>query len=371
MKRSLFIFVVVVFAFPLTAEVRVGVNTEFYNTFTSLTGVDEVWAYAMTGQTGLKFQNKGSRAIRGELSLEFIEMGSALLPSLKKLYIRPGFGDVLVSVGKTRSTWGAGFAFNAGDIIFGSDSVTFDITAADPRTETAWLTSAEVPLGDFSFFELIILPGQMDLTDPDNPTVPTVDKTSAGGRVSFEAGDFNVQGGYLYRGDLIAGLGSSGHRAFISFEGISPMDWHLSTSTATDTDSLNQDTLENSWKISGGASRDHFMGEYDDISLGWRIEFLVKPFCEWEESDTTGVEYGLYLFPSVNLVPQGNLVYSLSSIISPLDLSAHTTFGVSWNIYEELTLLGYASVQTGEAGDVFNLDNPVGLSFSLGGRYVY
>ena len=114
-----------------------------------------------------------------------------------------------------------------------------------------------------------------------------------------------------------------------------------------------------------------FIGEYEDIILGWRIEFLVKPFCEWEESDTTGVEYGLYLFPSVNLVPQGNLVYSLSSIISPLDLSAHTSFGVSWNIYEELTLLGYASVQTGEAGDVFNLDNPVGLSFSLGGRYVY
>ncbi len=371
MKSYLIIFFVVVFLFPLSSEVRVGVNMEFYNTITSLTGVDEAWTYTLTGQVGLKFQNKGSRVIRGELSLEFIELVPTLLPSLKKLYIRPSFGDVLVSVGKTRSTWGAGFAFNAGDIIFGSDSVTFDTTASDPRTETAWLTNVEIPLGDFAFFELIILPGQMDFTDPENSIFPTLDKTSAGGRVSFEVGVFNIQTGYLYRGDLIAGLGSAGHRAFISFESISPVDWHLSTSTATDRDSFNQETLKSNWMITGGASYDHFIGEYEDIMLGWRFEFFIKPFGEWEESDTSGAEYGLYLFPSINLAPRGNLVFSLSSIFSPLDLSAHTTFGVSWNIFEELTLLGYASVQAGEAGDVFNLDNSGGISISLGVRYVY
>ncbi len=371
MKRYLVIIVTSLIIFPISAEVKVGVNTEFYNTVTSLTGVDEAWTYTLTGQVGLKFQNKGSRAIRGELSLEFIEIAPTLLPSLKKLYIRPSFGDVLVSVGKTRSTWGAGFAFNAGDIIFGSDSVTFDIAAADPRTETAWLTNVEIPLGDFSFLELIILPGQMDFSDPDNPIFPTLDKTSAGVRVSFEVGVFNIQTGYLYRGDLIAGLGSVGHRAFISFEGISPVDWHLSTSTATDKDNCNQEILENSWMITGGASYDHFIGEYEDIMLGWRIEFFIKPFGEWEESDTPGADYGLYLFPSISLAPRGNLVFSLSSIFSPLDLSAHTTFGVSWNIFEELTLLGYASVQAGEVGDVFNLDNSGGISITLGIRYVY
>lgn len=249
--------------------------------------------------------------------------------------------------------------------------MSFDTTAADPRTETAWLTGAEIPLGRFSFLEIIALPGNIDFTDPDAPAMPTLDEASAGARISLEAGDFNIQAGYLYRGDRIAGLGSTGQRAFLSLEGISPVDWHLSTAAAADRDSLNRETLENSWMITGGASYDHLIGEYEEVSLGWRIEFLLKPFGEWEESESSVGEYGIFLFPSVNLVPPGNLAYSLSSIISPLDLSAHTTFGVSWNIYEELTLLGYASVQAGEDEDVFNIETPGGMSFSLGGRYIY
>ena len=114
----------------------------------------------MQGSAGMSFMSRGSRDVKGEIALDFSEAGGMLTPVLQKLYIRPYFGDVKVSIGKTRTTWGAGFAFNAGDIIFGSDSVSFDTTSDDPRSETAWLTNAEIPLGDFSFLELIVLPGE-------------------------------------------------------------------------------------------------------------------------------------------------------------------------------------------------------------------
>jgi hypothetical protein len=374
MKKILLVMILGLVLLPVWGEVRVGVNTEFYNSITSVSGIDETWSYTLTGQAGLSFKNASSRAIRGEVALDFTEVGPYLMPSLRKLYIRPSFGGVRVSVGKTRTTWGAGFAFNAGDVIFGSDSVDFNTQATDPRTETAWLTSVEIPLGAFSFVEGIALPGSIDVTDPLAPVMPALDKTSAGLRLSFEAGVFNIQAGYLYRGDLIAGMGPIGHRAYISLEGIAPLDWHLSTSATTDVDRILEDVLKDSWMITGGASYNSTLGPARGITLGWHLEALAKPYGSFEENhDEAGpdTEYGLYLFPSINFIPPGNVVYSISSVVSPVDLSANTTAGVSWNIYEELILLWYCSFQTGQTDDIFNSDNPGGMSFTLGGRYSY
>jgi hypothetical protein len=372
MRRLLTTLFLIVLALPLHAEVRLSVNTEFYNTFTTVSGLDD-WRYFQSGTAGAAFKNKGSRLVRGELSLRFDESGGvsrqALSLTLQRLYIRPGFGDVLVSLGKTRSTWGAGVAFNAGDLIFGSDSVDFDTKAADPRTETAWLVNAEVPLGDFSFLEVIALPGKMDEGE-----LPPLDKASAGVRGSFEVGDFNIQTGYLYRGDIIADLGSEGQRAFLSVEGIFPVNWHFSSSATTDLEGLSTETIKESWMITGGAFYDHTLDF--DRTLSWQVEFLIKPFASFEvdvvssDSDQAAV-YGLYFYPSISFAPRGNLVYSLNSVVSPVDFSANTTLGVNWNIYEELSLLAYYSFQSGESGDVFHLDKPGGMSVTIGAKYIY
>ncbi len=369
MKKTIIILILLILTIPISAEVRIGINTEFYNSLFSLTGIEDIWGYTLTGNAALSFKNKGSRVLRGEISLDFTEAGQNLIPSLRKLYIRPDFGDIRVSVGKTRSTWGAGFAFNAGDLIFGSDSVNFDTKADDPRTETAWLTNIEFPLGDFSFLEIITLPGNIDFTDPSNPVIPTLEKTSAGARISFEAGDFNIQTGYLYRGDLIAGLGSKGHEAFISLEGISPVNWHLSTSAANGIENYSGEMIKESWMITGGCSWDHLLGKTRDLTLSWQIEFIARPFHSFE-NDHSG-DYAIYIYPSVTYIPGGTAAYSISSIISPVDSSANTTLGVSWNIYEELTLLGYYSIQTGKNDDTFNLNKAGGMSCTIGGRYSY
>jgi len=345
------------------AENRIGINTEIYSSFFSLNGLDGDWNYLLSGQSGLSFKNK-SRDVRGEVSLELTEAlisslaGEAIvLPTLKKLYIRSSFRDVQLSMGKTRASWGAGFVFNAGDIIFGSDSISFDAAAVDPRAETSWLTAVEIPLGDFSFAEIIALPGDGALSD-----------ASAGGRISIEAGVFNIQAGYLYRNQLFAGLGEEGQRAFFCLEGIAPFNWHLSASASTFLDRWDAEKVKESSLISGGAFYDHLIGEYGDVNLSWRLEFLLRPLGEWavvtDMSDAEESEYGLYLYPALSLTPPGRLSYSLSSIVSPVDVSAFTTLAVSWNIFEELILLGFTSVQTSD----LQVD---GVSAVIGLRYSY
>ncbi|MFO7849759.1 MAG: hypothetical protein R6V67_07340, partial [Spirochaetia bacterium] len=380
-------------ALPLQGEVPLRVDTEFYHTFSSISGPAD-WTYFLTGRGGAAFHNKGSRNIRGELSLDFSEAGgtgtselsntlqSAIGPEvqLKRLYIRPAFGDVLVSLGKTRSTWGAGYAFNAGDIIFGSDTVDFDTRSDDPRTETAWLSNAEVPFGTFDFFEIIVLPGNFSYADPQEsdlgaqvepPSPPPIEKASGGARISLERGIFNFQTGYLFRGDRIAGMGETGHRAYISIEGIEPVSWHISSSATADADFSSAKKIEKSWMITGGASHDHTV--FYDRTLSWNLEFLAKPYSSFEEEDTeTADGYGLFLYPTISFTPRGGLSFSLRSILSPVDISAYTTLGMDWNIYEELTLQAYTSVQLGEVGaDVFHLNKPRGISCSMGAQYKY
>lgn len=356
--------------FPTAAEQRISIDTEFYNTFLSGNGTDD-WRYFQSGLAAVSYQNQGSRLVRGELAIETSEIGGGAVDSsefgLKKLYIRPSFGELLFTLGKSRSTWGAGLAFNAGDVIFGSDSVDFDMTAEDPRSETAWMSNAEIPLGDFSFIEVIALPGTTEAEAEGLDALPTLSSASAGLRVSIQTGLFNIQGGYLYRGDAISGLGASGQRLFFSLEGIAPVNWHLSTSTTSSANGLDTERLKESWIISGGCFDIHTVAYV--MSLSWRLEWLLTPYASFSESAAGG--YGLYLYPSLSFSPRDRLSFSLSSIVSPVDISARSSIGADWNIYESLALLANLSLQSGEPGDTFQIENPSGISCSLGARYEY
>ena len=380
--RRVLLFLLALCAFaPAEAEIRLGVETELYSTLLTIEGPED-WRYFQSGSAGISFRNEGSKQVRGELVLDFSQTGASALDtpeiSLKKLYIRPGIGDLLFTFGKTRSTWGAGLAFNAGDLIFGSDSVDFTSGAEEPRNETAWLVNMEIPIGAFSFLELITLPGNTPddrsaETDPAD-SLPTIDTASAGGRLSIEAGPLNLQTGYLYRGDEIAGLGSTGHRAFLSLEGIAPFNWHISASTTGDPADFSIENLGDNWMITGGAFNNHTIAYI--MKLSWRMEFLLKPSASFAPKNSSGEDvpaglYGLFLYPTLSLSPRENITYSLSALLSPIDLSANTAFSLDWNIYESLVLTGRFSVQAGECGDVFDLYNPGALSWSIGARYLY
>ncbi len=357
------ISLVVISSQPAYAEVHLRVAAEFINTATTVEGTDD-WDYFQSGTASVTFRNGESRLIRGELTVDLSPQSET--PELKRLYIRPGFGPVLVSLGKTRSTWGAGMAFNAGDIIFGSESVDFNTRTAEPRSETAWLTNVEIPLGAFSFVELIVLPGNIESAGSATIAGATGDP-SFGSRFVVDAGPVLFQSGYLFRGDRIAGLGETGHRAYAGLEGFSPVNWYVTTSAATDRDTFSTGTIEESWIITGGAFNDHPIGY--DMNLAWRVEALVKPGASFDSDESRGL--GVFMYPSITFNAGGTQTWSLSSVISPVDRSGANTLGMSWNIYEELSLRAYASVQTGGEGDVFNMENPGGIRFTVGATYVY
>lgn len=367
MKRLvLSTLVALVLAGGASAETRVSVTAELLNALSSGPEL-ETWTFVPAGTAELSILNRGSRLVRSELLLRFSPTTTPVLAELERLYVRAGFGQTLVTVGKSRTSWGSGIALNAGDIVFGSSSVDFSLAESDPRSETAWLTSAEIPFGGFSFLELIALPGFIDTTDPTAPALPAVRESSIGGRVSVAVRTATFQAGYLYRGTRIAGLGDTGHHAYLSFEGYAPINWHISASARTATNQWDTEVFSDSLTVTAGA--------FDDVSLpadrtlSWQLESLVRPYRSFE-LDIAG-DYGVYVYPGVTFVPRSGLSISLSSLISPVDLSARSAFAVAWNIYESLTLLSYTSVAAGEEADVFSINEPGGVSFTIGIRYVY
>lgn len=375
----------------VAAELRLSVDTELTNTFLTVEGIDD-WRYFQSGSAGLSLLNEGSRLVRGELVLDFEGTGGAAgstqepTVNLRRFYLRPGIGPVLFTLGKTRSTWGSGLVFNAGDLIFGSDTVDFSAGSEDPRRETAWLVNAEIPLGDFSFLELIALPGTSDAEAAGYDALPPLSSASGGARLSLETGPLNIQTGYLYRGDEIAGLGPTGHRFFAGLEGIAPLDWYIAATASTETAApFSSGNLQDGLIITGGFF-DSLTQAYT-MGVSWRVEFLLRPegafsplttgeiaeVLEITESGggTLAGEYGLYVYPSLTLSPRDRLSFTFSSILSPVDLSANSFFGVEWNIYEALTILGSIAIQAGETDDVFHPGNPGGISCSLGAKYRY
>lgn len=351
------------------AETRLGVTVELLNALSS--GAElEGWTLLPAGDAQVSIRNVGSRQVRSELVLRVTPAGAAVIPSLERLYVRATFGEVLATVGKTRSSWGSGLALNAGDIIFGSSSLDFSLRASDPRSQTAWLAGAEIPFGDFSFVELIALPGEPDLTNPLSPALPALEESSAGGRVNLALGDVTAQAGYLFRGDTIAGLGATGHHAYVTVEGYLPVNWHVSVATRTPRSSWDQDVVSGDLVGSAGAYGDVSLPR--DRRLGWQFETLVRPFQSFAPTDgATPADYGLFLYPGLTLSSGTGMTLSVSSVVSPIDLSARLAAGFSWNIYETLTLLSYLTVAAGESDNLFSMADPSGVSILVGGRYVF
>ncbi|MDC7240747.1 MAG: hypothetical protein PQJ50_10340, partial [Spirochaetales bacterium] len=291
---------------------------------------------------------------------------------------------------KTRLAWGQGSVFNAGDILFGSLNPVLDLTQSELRSDTAWLTSVNVPLGNFSFVEAVILPPAFVMgEDKDgNTTVSAegLDKTSIGGRFYFLAGGIKFEGGYLYKGQNTVDEGVVGHRPYISLQGNIGPDWYLSSSLAIPTEKQRADnpTLadwKESWIISLGLF--HMQEINRNNTLNMRLETLFLPYQNWENQGTMDAVYGFYLYPELSWVTGSGTYYSLQSVISPLDASAMITGGAGWNIFQGFYLIAYATFMVGDDTSTFAWDRSDvwdtdimgdtvnGMSFMAGIRYTF
>lgn len=357
---------------------------------------DSYWAYGIAGKVGLSFNSTGNRNVRAGLSVDFNYPDISGIPiiTLQKAYIKAKFPSFRLTVGKTRLGWGDGFVFNSGDVVFGSTSPYVNLTGSEIRTETAWLTSINIPLGRFSFIEALVRAPDMMLSGTTPVGMGEVKNLGLGVRIYTKIGGIKVESGYFFDGtdnsaydinhtsaDLADDIFIKAlHRPYVSFQGNIGPDFYLSSSLAIPSGDVNN--LENVVKDTLNISFGLFHVQEVDYSnsLTFRLESMILPFLNWREDDGEAGSYALLLYPEISLAMGETMSVSLRSIISPIDLSAQITAGFSWNIFEGFSLLTYATFNGGDGNDTFSWSKDVwvpgvdmidGVSVLAGINYIY
>ncbi|MBN2511016.1 MAG: hypothetical protein JXB03_12100 [Spirochaetales bacterium] len=379
MKRTV-IFVLLIFLAALAAG-----ETLTTVTLTQMAGIaqglDEEPMITGAGTGKVSFMSAGNRDVKAELSLSAV-IGQTSLIDIEKAYIKARFPAFRTLVGKTRLSWGDGFFFNAGDVIFGSTNPLADLTGDEIRTDTLWIASAFIPLGRFSFAETVVVPPQIDVAyefirqtnarieeEPYLPPAPAADSAWAGARIQGKIAQIKTEGGYLYKGS------EGSHRPYISAQGNLYVDWYASASaTLSDGTSSGRDILDSSL-LSFGLF--HIAKPSRNITLNLRIEGLVSPGGRWQEGTDLSAPgsnadyYGVYLYPEISAGFPGSRNLFLRGVYSPIDSSGLVTAGASWNIYQGFSVLGYATLQAGEDTDQFCVKRYSGYAITMGIKYVY
>lgn len=325
----------------------------------SYIGGDKYWAWMTAGSAGFSFKSQGNKNVKADLAFSFAEAGEDMMPviSLDRAYAKARFPALRITAGKTRLSWGDGFVFNSGDIIFGSTDTSIDLTASEVRTDTAWLSALNVPLGRFSFIEGVILPPV-----PDAATgfvIGNLNRTSGGGRFYTKLAGIKLEGGYFFdqTGDECSYTDwkNALHRTYLGFQGNLLADWNLSGSVALPVDGNIEQTAKDSFNLSGGLF--HMVNINSISSITFRLEGLYRPFYGWEEEDWAADEespdYAILLYPEIGYSPTDTVSLSLRSICSPIDRSAMITTGFGWNVFEGFDLSGYAVFNAGDPDDSF------------------
>ena len=344
---------------------------------------DEEYSLASYGTGNLDLKSSGNPNVKGELEFDALISETVFL-DVPRAYIKVRFPWFRLTAGKTRVSWGEGFLFNAGDVIFEGIHPLANLTSTELRIATDWMLVPYVPLGPFSFIEGILLPHPQLLTVPmatDDPMGPvlmetlpvpvglSVDKIDRGLRIVTKLLDIKLEGGVLYKGD------SDTSHPYTSLKGnLFSVDWHFSNSVSLPDGTVSVKEMRKSHILSLGLFRLINLPYAGSLSL--RVEAGIKPSGEWEElkngnSDGELPDYGLYVFPEVSYSPLDNLSLQMRSIISPVDASALSIFGASWNTYQGFTVSGFISFMTGDEDDIFGWDREGDFSLMTELKYVF
>lgn len=315
----------------------------------------EQWGNRMIPDLKLTISSENSGNVRGEISLG---TPSVAIPSvddfIRKAYLRARFPSFRLTVGKTRLSWGDGMLFNAGDILYGSSSVSVSLTQAELRSETDWLASVNYPLGFFSFAEAVVLPSKTG----------EAEDIGLGARFYTNVGETKVEGGYLTKEET-----GRVHKLYASLQGNVGPDWYLSSSVTIPQTNPNASDIQDSWLISTGLFHVVYLPQDKNLSL--RFELLARPFGNWKFESQSDATCALLFYPEVVYSPTSSLSYSVRAIVSPLDLSILLTGGASWSVFEGFSLITNIAAPFGESGDVFNWNGSSAAALTLGVSWIY
>ena len=99
--------------------------------------------------------SRGLSEVKGQLTVD-VKVTDTVLIDVQKAWLKAQLAAFRLTMGKTRLSWGEGYMYNAGDVIFGGKGA--DLSAEELRDNNAWLASLYLPVGDFSFVEAVALP---------------------------------------------------------------------------------------------------------------------------------------------------------------------------------------------------------------------
>jgi hypothetical protein len=360
-RAALAVVALAVGAGPLAADV--GVKLRLLESASRISEGD--WALVTLGTTRVSV-NASSENVKAEVAVDAI-LGDGIVASLARASIGVRFPGFRLTVGKARLSWGEGMAFNAGDLLFGSTSaVGLDLTADALRDDAAWLASAYIPLGRFSFVEAVMLPPPVDIEEfLANPlTAPDPSEMAAGGRIVGKLLGIRTEAAYLFRGAEPA------HHAAVSLQGNLVVDWHLSAAASIPAIAPDAADFAEGLRLSAGLFHLQRLG--DRATLSFRLETLVAPGGSWNEEEPPAVPvYGILLYPELALGIGDSFSVTARALVSPVDGSAWLVPGVSLSLHKGLTFLGMASVSIGDGTDSYSFDRAGGLAFLLGCAYTY
>jgi len=371
MLLGLTLFALAAGALPVFAETELRSNLEFYNS--AYRGRDNNWYYRGSGMADIRFASAGNTKMRAEAAVEFypadLSGGSSVVSvpalNLKRFWIKANFPSWRLTAGKTKLAWGNGYVFNSGDILFGSLTPYIDFTQSTIRDDTAWLTAFNIPTGRFSYIEAVVLPPSI-LLHGGELEVQTIDRTSGGLRFFTRAGGWQLEAGYLYKGDSKVGADLLGHRPYVSLHGHAGVDVYAGASLAAGMDedaALNRDSWEEIRKtVNFSLGAFHQIQTGYDSTLTMRLEALVMPWQNWGPRDYQDVMdgdagyYGIMLYPEISWMLRSTWFARFQSVISPVDASAQMTTTFGWYVFQGFTLLGIVVVNAGDEQSLFAWD---------------
>jgi hypothetical protein len=325
---------------------------------------DSEFSLLSYGEGRLDLKSYGNKNVRGQLQLDTL-ISEEIELDVPRAFIKVRFPAFRLTLGKTRVSWGEGFLFNAGDVVFEGMSLLDNLTELELRDETDWMVVPYVPLGPFSFIEGLVLPHPR-LDDGGIPVTVPLGEIDAGSRVQTKAAGIKLEGGYLYKGS------EERHRPYVSFQGnLLTLDWHLSTSLSIPTEEPDRENLREGWDISVGLFR--IVNLPSSGSITFRFESGLTPFARWQEvsPSPTPPDYGLYLYPEISVAVNDSLSYFVRSIVSPIDLSALNFAGIRWNIYQGFTMSFYFSLMLGDENDQFGWNRQGDAALTSEMEYIY
>ncbi|MFP4566086.1 MAG: hypothetical protein ACLFNX_06245 [Spirochaetaceae bacterium] len=390
---------------PAAAEVNQRVTLEATHMLTR--GEDDDAPATGAGRAELDLRSAAGRHVRGRLQLRTRLESSDPAAELEvpRAFVKARFplteeSYFHLTAGRARLTWGDGAFFNAGDTLFGALGENPDLTSDTIRDETGWLAAAFFPLGRFAFAEPVVLVplpdgtiggagagGPADTEGTAGATGPSpAHDTSAGIRVQGTLGDIKSEVSYLLRG------AESYHQPAVSLQGNMGVDWYAGATTR-----LPGLDSRLPWDDAGEAAREEAAASFGLLhiaegasgqSFTARLEGLVRPWKEWQETDARGSAatrdtddpareaaaagpYGLELFGELIWQPARSLQLYLRHVASPIDVSGLFVPGVAWKPYDGLTLSLFAALQAGEVTDVYGWERPGGAAVATTIRYVY